>query len=372
VNQLVEAGPPGPSGAFLPCPTGARSRQPGVHTVLGAFARLVLRVAGHWGIEPRVLLKGTGIAQSDLEDLSSRLPLESMLHLIERARQLTGEPGLGWYAGLEATVSMYGYLGFGMLSAATLQEAIELLVAFSPLLGTVLTLRLEPGEWGRTSLVIDEQVDLGSARDFVLGGFLVAIWHLGWRISGSTPTGSAELMIEEPEYLERIVRTAPPFAASPGNPCALILRPIRFGQPANRLILERARLEQRLPMADAPAHSLARAQCEQTLGAFTLGFVERVRRCVAAHENLLSLPEVAREMHVSPRTLKRQLALHGLGFRALVEDVRRDRALILLRSGLPLADIAMRLGYSKQSNFGRAFRSWMNLPPGRYRRTAAP
>jgi len=51
--------------------------------------------------------------------------------LSERARTLSGEPGIGFYLGLQKQASMYGFLGFATMSAATLREAIELAVRYT-------------------------------------------------------------------------------------------------------------------------------------------------------------------------------------------------------------------------------------------------
>ena len=240
---------------------------------------------------------------------------------------------------------MYGFLGFGMLSAATLREAIELLVRFNPLLGTILTLRLEMERApDKASIVIEENTDVGAARDFVLGGVLVAMWQLGPRLSGSAPTGSAELAIPEPAYVHRIAHPdVPPPVVGEVPPAREggLFPPVRFGRPSNRLIFDRAKLDLPLLMADQAANGLARQQCEHALGALAGGLVERIRRAISTDDGFRSLPEVADMLHVSARTLKRRLADRDLTFSALSVEARRDRALLLLRSsGLPIVEVA--------------------------------
>jgi AraC-like DNA-binding protein len=347
------------------------------HTVLAAYARLIVELVAHWSVSPEQLLGPCGLAKADLADPLARLPLETMLRLIERARALTGEPGLGWYMGLQSRISMYGYLGFGMLSAATIRDAIELLVRFNPLLGTVLTFRLEvDDDADKAAIVIEENTDLGSSRDFVLTGFAVALWQLGSRLSGSTPTSSVSLMIPQPHYFRRITRIGLPPRFVPGR-CELdafipLGPPIRFDQPSNRYTFDRAKLQTTLVMADEAANKLARAHCEQWLGAFAENLVERVRRAISTDDGFRTLAEVARELHVSIRTLKRRLAELGLTFSTLSVEARRDKALLLLRaSKLSNDEIADRLGYSTTANFSRAFQGWTRMSPSAYRRQSS-
>jgi AraC-like DNA-binding protein len=69
------------------------------------------------------------------------------------------------------------------------------------------------------------------------------------------------------------------------------------------------------------------------------------------------------------RTLKRRLADQGTSFSALLDEVRRDRATLLLRAGeLSVDEIGARLGYSDPANFARAFRRWTGSSPRAFRR----
>ena len=78
---------------------------------------------------------------------------------------------------------------------------------------------------------------------------------------------------------------------------------------------------------------------------------------------------VSRRLGLSVRTFQRQLAAHGLVFKQLVDDVRRELALRYLGDATAtLTDIALLLGYSELSAFDRAFRRWMGVSPLEHRR----
>jgi AraC-like DNA-binding protein len=83
----------------------------------------------------------------------------------------------------------------------------------------------------------------------------------------------------------------------------------------------------------------------------------------------VSLDETARALGLSSRTLKRRLADEGTDFSTILDDQRRQRALLLLRSAdLSVEDVAARVGYSDVANFTRAFRRWAGTTPTAYRR----
>ena len=84
---------------------------------------------------------------------------------------------------------------------------------------------------------------------------------------------------------------------------------------------------------------------------------------------LLSLPQVAERLAMSPRTLHRRLEAADQSFQQIKDHLRRDLALdSLTRGAAPLKQIATNLGFSDQSTFQRAFVQWTGLPPGEYRK----
>jgi len=95
-----------------------------------------------------------------------------------------------------------------------------------------------------------------------------------------------------------------------------------------------------------------------------------VRAAVTARlERGPGLPAIAKELRLSTRTLKRKLADRGTTFSAIVDDVRRQRALLLLDDrALSIGEIAARLGYTELANFTRAFRRWTGTTPAAHRR----
>jgi AraC-like DNA-binding protein len=83
------------------------------------------------------------------------------------------------------------------------------------------------------------------------------------------------------------------------------------------------------------------------------------------------LEEVARELDVSPTTLRRRLVAEGTSYQGIKDELRRDAAVHLLCSSrLSIADIAGALGFQETSAFHRAFKRWSGVQPGEYRRRA--
>ena len=82
-----------------------------------------------------------------------------------------------------------------------------------------------------------------------------------------------------------------------------------------------------------------------------------------------SLEAVAGLLRISPRTLQRRLAGHGLTLSDEIARVRRDRAVALLEEGsMSISRIAQLVGFANLSSFSRAFRAWIGVSPRTYRR----
>lgn len=78
---------------------------------------------------------------------------------------------------------------------------------------------------------------------------------------------------------------------------------------------------------------------------------------------------IACELGVSRRTLRRKLADEHCSFQQVLESCRMLTAEIDLQySQMPLTDIALKLGFSEQSAFTRAFTRWCGQTPNEYRR----
>jgi AraC-like DNA-binding protein len=327
------------------------------HSVPTSYAQQLVHLLARWSVAPDALLSGVGLTEDMVRDPAGRLPLSTWAALLERARTLTGEPGLGFYLGLQKRITGYGYLGFAAMSASSLREALDIVTRFSAAVVTSVSMRLRV-EGRVAALVVEECVDLGSARDIALISLLLGMRQTARTLTGNDINGVVELAIPQPAYFRRFRHLMPR---------------ARFDMPVSQVVFDAAFLDLPLVQADRTALQLMRDQCERVLDAlgYQGDFVERVRRAVwrEGDAGVSSLEQVADDLAVSPRTLKRMLAAQGTSFSTLLDRERREKATFLLESSrIPLEQIAERLGYSTSSNFGRAFHQWTGMTPGAYRR----
>ena len=82
----------------------------------------------------------------------------------------------------------------------------------------------------------------------------------------------------------------------------------------------------------------------------------------------LSTAAVARELHMSTRTLTRRLETQGTQLQKILDDTRRELAERYFSDPThSLSEIAFLLGFSQQSSLTRASKRWFGLPPKSYR-----
>jgi AraC-like DNA-binding protein len=329
---------------------------PSGHTLPATQVLSLIELIKRWDVSASALLAPFALDEATLVRPESRLPTELMRDILERARALTGEPGLGFYLGLQKRVSFYGFVGYAAMSASTLREALELTVRFTPLVTTALSMRLhEHGEIA--ALTIDAHDDMGSARDIATLSLLVGLWQIGNALTGRELTGRCDIAIPQPSYYQRFTHIVPE---------------LRFDQPATQFVFPAADLDLPLVAPDPAALRVLQKQCEEAL--LALGFdstlEQRVRRMLPLNDGFRSLEEVSAALAISPRTLKRKLANRGTTFSELLDRERCERALLMLGAAHhSIDDIAQRLGYSTPPNFVRAFRRWMGTTPAAYRRS---
>ncbi|WP_117234921.1 helix-turn-helix domain-containing protein [Vibrio maerlii] len=87
-------------------------------------------------------------------------------------------------------------------------------------------------------------------------------------------------------------------------------------------------------------------------------------------DGYFSKEHIARMLCIHPRVLQTLLSDRGLTYRGILEDVRKNRAMNLLKNtDLSITIISGILGYENSRTFIHAFKNWTKLPPNAWRIT---
>ena len=146
---------------------------------------------------------------------------------------------------------------------------------------------------------------------------------------------------------------------------------VSFNQPCDSLNLPLSLLHQQFADADPAKFRNARRTCLQLNRVLKAqrGLLENIYTLQQrALPILLTQQQVADALGISGSSLKRQLSQHQTNFAHLIDQVRRDAARKMLQQGYcSNRQLALKLGYSDEHNFRRAFKRWTGLLPSDFR-----
>jgi AraC-like DNA-binding protein len=140
--------------------------------------------------------------------------------------------------------------------------------------------------------------------------------------------------------------------------------------PANIVAFPAGVLDQRLRTSNAMLFGLLGSYFAQVKAQAQQTFVDEVRAFARAAlaTGHCTIERCALKLEASPRTLQRRLTEQGYRFSEIVEEQRIDASKRALgETADSLSDIALNLGYSDQSSFGRAFKRWTGMTPQAFR-----
>ena len=117
-------------------------------------------------------------------------------------------------------------------------------------------------------------------------------------------------------------------------------------------------------LRNAPYHLLASAEEDDN------SILSQMRRIIGNDfsRGFLSVVEMASELNMSVRTLRRRLKDLGTTYQQFKDNLRRDAAMgYLNRPELKINAVSALLGFDEPSAFHRSFKKWTGMTPGEYR-----
>lgn len=314
------------------------------------------------GVDTARLLDRAGIDPALFNNRDSMLTSVEVENLILAAKELTGREDLGFETGRRVKINAHNLLGYGLISCPTVDDLLRMGSRHFGLIQENWGMRYRrnsagAGECTYTPLVAMPQATLVFSLEAIALAHQNHIHHLvGQHLGGY----DMYLSISEPAHLQRYE----------------LLSPVRFhfdasALPGVRVVMPPAMLELPLALGDEEVMREIDARCsvlgqKPTRGEVTwTDYVTMKLR--DARGARITMEDIAQSAQVSARTLDRNLKKEGLGFRALADQVRFERACEMLSvPGVTAVEVAQQLGFSDAPNFNRAFRRVRGLTPGQF------
>ncbi len=325
-----------------------------------AFVRAIVLGFERHGVDPGDALAAAQITPAQLADPAARITARQMELVSGAAMQQLDDEALGWFAPRRLPWGSYGMLCRASVTSPTLGLALRRWCRHHRLLteDAVLTLS-ESGPVA--TLSITEHRRLGPLREFCLVTLLRYVHgYACWVVDSHIPLVQAGFPFEPPPHADVYPLMFPgpiAFGAAQAGfsfDAQYLALPLRRDEHALQLMLQRA-----LPL------TVLQYRRDRLL-------VRRVRQLLRTRaERLRSAEDLARLLHVSVRTLHRQIREEGASLQALKDEARRELAVELLnRSDRSVKQVAWAAGFRNEKSFVRAFGRWTGKSPGEYRRQA--
>ena len=305
---------------------------------------------------------GSGLTREQLNDPTLRVSYRQAHSVIRRALQATGEPGLGLAVGRGETLGSFGLLGLAMMTSATFGDAMKVGIAHHRVSGSLVDVSFEVLGPREVALAVWPRFNDAPLLPFLCEELFASSLAIARELAGP---GFRPLRLELTYPRPAHVQDYADFFQ-----CELL-----FGARHNRVVIAAQWLEHPLPSHNPLTAQQALALCTQQHDIEgpqqeVVASVERLLRSHLRHQP--RLPDVARMLNMSERSLRRRLAEGGRVFREIHDRVRAERALELLHGGsLSVAEIGLEIGFSDPREFRRAFKRWTGMPPRSARQHAA-
>jgi AraC-like DNA-binding protein len=270
--------------------------------------------------------------------------------LLDEAAARLGDPGLGITLAQSMPIGALGLLDYALCTSAIVRDALQRVADHYDVATQRVKLRLvddEPSAW----LVFERSPGANHSRHWI--EFSLAI--IAARIRQT---------LGRIVTFDRVSFVHPPPARTSAHD-AFFGCDVEFGSNRDRLGFAPTLLDLSLRTASASLASLLDVKMRAVRPHEADTFLERVRDAVVALLDVrdVQLDSLAKRLAMTRRTVQRELERRDTSHQAIVDDVRRERALILLGEALTVTEVAERLAYSEPSAFFRAYRRLTGTSP---------
>ncbi len=328
------------------------------------MAKRLPALAEKLGVDAEALCRRHQIDPATLEDRGARVPLENILAGFEDLLEATRHASLGLELSRHAEPGAYHTPALVLLASNTLREGLARAFEFQRLWGDGRRFALaDPAALGRSEAGLAVTFRIPAARR--PGHGVLEVCALAETMSAARAlTGrmnEAALAVGLPSTTDSLEELG-----------AFFGRPPELGVKTAFVVLSNELADTRLVHANALFLSVFERQAAEELATLPPenDLVASVRHEITRGfaRGRFALADCADALATSPRTLERRLAELGVPYQELVESVRRELALRLLKEPRGIEEVALLLGYTERSSFHRACLRWFGKTPLELRR----
>ncbi|KZX58700.1 hypothetical protein A3709_16985 [Halioglobus sp. HI00S01] len=325
--------------------------------------RLMLRdLASKQDVSLHQLLDGLDLPDDLLQQPGLRLTLDQEMRLYTRAATHNRDPMLGFKVGSQLSAANYGILGYAVLGAETVDDALTLMTEFAPLISWASHNQLTTDTFADKRcrcLTLHPAANDPQAAVLEIDSTLASLQRLFNDLAGERLPFSA------------IQLTHPGTGVDWDWLNDWFACPIYFGAKRNALLISLDTAATLLPHPQPEYSALFRELCRESMNELVKGqgMLDNLRNMIRESEGKPpSLEWAAAQFNISARSLRRNLVATGYTYQALLDEEQFVLAQhYLLSTQLTVEAIAGTLGYSSARSFRTAFQRWTGCTPSEFR-----
>jgi AraC-like DNA-binding protein len=323
----------------------------------GGITRLACARLRERGKDVAQILSRAGLTVKAVDDPATRLKAKAQIEVLDLAAAVLGDDLLGLHLARSFDLREIGLVYYVMASSEDLAGALLNVERYSRIVNEGVSLRCTLGQ-GATIAIDYVDVDRKSDQHHIEFWFVTLV-----RIFRNITDGRLA-----PQSLK--VRHARPHPSAELK--AFFGIDIEFGSDADEIVLSEPVASLPTVRRDHYLNKLLRRYAEEALGSQARhsgihSEVEHLLPELLPHGRA-NVPEVARRLGMSPRTLSRKLQDEGVAFTDILDDMRAALAKRYLTDReLPVSEIAWLLGYQEVSSLTHAFKRWSGTTPRQFR-----
>lgn len=335
------------------------------YNIIGSWLTLFVSGLESYDIDGPAFLADYGFNYPEDSNPDKRVSISTMAVMWDKAAELTGDDEFGLKAGTFITPTTFSALGMALWSSCSVRDMLQCWCRYLHMFSTAaeMTLIEQDGKLITQAIQYPDEQGKEPASKFALDATLSALHTLGRRHF-------------DKELAPLTVELSRPTPKHPENYEAFFGCPVSFNNPTIRLLYDMDQISRPIPGGNQQLAQATEKLVVEYLGrmqlqpANTQSLLPQVRQALfeLLPRGEANLDDVAEQLHVSPRTLRRKLEEQGSSFRQLLEEVRKQLALDYIgQAHLSIGEISFLLGFASNSNFSRAFKRWTSQSPQDYR-----
>ncbi len=335
------------------------NRQSPKKCIANNYILTLVHYANSQGLNSDELLLESGISLSHLKKKRGYTSFDQYVAFIHAFLSRCYQPKLAFDIIRRVEITEHGLLGLAVLCGLNLEQALKIVMKFSKLQSNLLDISLiEYDDMASILMQPNYQMDQ-AVYEFVIELTLGTFYKSKQDITGKI-TRDHIICVNYPANGKRSA-----FQDFFGDHVEFDAGEVSFSFP-------KPQLHDKLQLANTKAHEMMVEACEKNLSSIgNTDVVSQVRALLKQSESRFpSQDDIAEQLHLSSRSLRRHLQSHKISYQQLLDMERIDRAKNLLQySDLSITTIGLQVGYSDAANFSKAFKKLTDMSPSQYRQS---